>query len=215
MEINGRVKYPGVYVLSDNKTHLSEIIEKAGGLMDDNSPYCTLTRKYNDRGSIGVNVKDVMKNKRKASKDPILMEDDVINIVRQENTVTIYETGTRMAQYTPEEYQMSKKTIVYQGHHSAKWYINNYAGGFHKLADKNSVTVTMPNYETRGTKKKMIFFRNYPTVEPGSVITVSYDDKKVEAVDKPKEKVDWESWAQKALSSITSVVSIILLLDRL
>ena len=215
VEINGRVRYPGVYVLADGKTHLSEIIEKAGGLMDDRSPYATLMRSYNNRGPIGVNVKDVMKNKRKEKIDPILMEGDVINIVRQENTVTIYETGTRMSQYVPDEYELSKKTIVYQGHHSAGWYIKNYAGGFHKMADKNSTTVTMPNYQTRSTGKTFIFFRDYPTVEPGSVITVSMDEKKIEKAAEPKEKVDWESWAQKSLSAVTSVVSIILLLNRL
>lgn len=215
VEINGRVRYPGVYVLADGRTHLSEIIEKAGGLLDDRSPYATLMRTYNNRGPIGVNVKDVMKNKRKEKVDPILMEGDVINIVRQENTVTIYETGTRMSQYVPDEYELSKKTIVYQGHHSAGWYIKNYAGGFHKLADKNSVTVTMPNYQTRSTGKTFIFFRDYPTVEPGSVITVSMDEKKIEKAAEPKEKVDWENWAQKSLSAITSVVSIILLVNRL
>ena len=215
VEINGRVRYPGVYVLSDGKTHLSEIIEKAGGLLDDRSPYAILMRKYNDRGPIGVNVKDVMKNKRKEKIDPILMEDDVIDIVRMENTVTIYETGTRMSQYTPDEFDLSKKTVVYQGAHSAGWYIKNYAGGFHKFADKNSVTVTMPNYQTRSTGKTFIFFRKYPKVEPGSVITLSLDDRKIEKAAEPKEKVDWESWAQKALSAVTSVVSIILLLDRL
>ena len=215
VEINGRVRYPGVYVLADGKTHLSEIIEKAGGLMDDRSPYATLMRSYNNRGPIGVNVKDVMKNKRKEKIDPILMEGDVINIVRQENTVTIYETGTRMSQYVPDEYELSKKTIVYQGHHSAGWYIKNYAGGFHKMADKNSTTVTMPNYQTRSTGKTFIFFRDYPTVEPGSVITVSMDEKKIEKAAEPKEKVDWESWAQKSLSAVTSIVSIILLLNRL
>ena len=215
VEINGRVRYPGVYVLADGKTHLSEIIEKAGGLLDDRSPYATLMRSYNNRGPIGVNVKDVMKNKRKEKIDPILMEGDVINIVRQENTVTIYETGTRMSQYVPDEYELSKKTIVYQGHHSAGWYIKNYAGGFHKMADKNSTTVTMPNYQTRSTGKTFIFFRDYPTVEPGSVITVSMDEKKIEKAAEPKEKVDWESWAQKSLSAVTSIVSIILLLNRL
>lgn len=215
VEINGRVRYPGVYVLADGKTHLSEIIEKAGGLMDDRSPYATLMRTYNNRGPIGVNVKDVMKNKRKEKIDPILMEGDVINIVRQENTVTIYETGTRMSQYVPDEYELSKKTIVFQGRHSAGWYIKNYAGGFHKMADKNSTTVTMPNYQTRSTGKTFLFFRDYPTVEPGSVITVSMDEKKIEKAAEPKEKVDWENWAQKSLSAITSVVSIILLLNRL
>lgn len=215
VEINGRVKYPGVYVLEDGKTHLSDVIQRAGGLLDDMDPYATLFRTYNDRGSIGMNLTDVMKNKRKDKKDPILMDGDVINVVRQENTVTIYAIGTRMGQYAPADYAVDKKTIVYQGSHSAKWYINNYAGGFDKLADKNSVTVTLPNNQTISTKKSFIFFRHYPDVKPGSVITLRLDDKKVEEVDKPKEKVDWESWATKTLSSVTSIVSIILLLNRL
>lgn len=216
VEINGRVKYPGVYVLSDNKTHLSEIIAKAGGLLDDMNPYATLFRTYKDRGSISMNLTDVMKNKGKDKKDPIVFEGDVINVDRQENTVTIYETGTRMNQYTPENFTSSKKTVIYQGRHSAKWYIENYAGGFDELADLSSVTVTMPNNQTYGTSK-FLFFRNYPEVEPGSVITLRINESKVadNLNRKAKEKVDWESWLSKTLSGIASIASIILLIERL
>ncbi|MBQ7467368.1 MAG: SLBB domain-containing protein [Bacteroidales bacterium] len=215
VELNGRVKYPGTYVLEDGRTTLSEIIERAGGLLDDVDPYATLIRTYNNRGPIGINVKEAMKNKRKAAKDPILMDGDVVDVVRQENTVTIYTTGTRMDQYTPEGFDFEKKTVVFQGRHSAGWYLDNFAGGFHRLADRNSVTVTLPNNQTRSTRKKMIFFRHYPTVEPGSVITVSLSPEKIEADSKPKEKIDWENVGAKALSAITSVVSIILLANRL
>ena len=38
VEINGRVRYPGVYVMEDNRTQLSQIIEMAGGLLDDANP---------------------------------------------------------------------------------------------------------------------------------------------------------------------------------
>jgi protein involved in polysaccharide export with SLBB domain len=214
VEINGRVRYPGVYVLEDSRTQLSEVIKMAGGLMEDASPYTTLFRTYNNRGPIGVDLKGAIRNSRRDKQDPILMEGDVINVMRLENTVTIREIGTRMAQYVPEEYASTQKTVTYQGAHDAAWYIKNYAGGFQKFADRNSVTVTLPNNQSESTKK-FLFFRTYPKVEPGSVITLSMDTKRKEKAEEPKEKIKWDQLAASSLSALTSIVSMILLIERL
>lgn len=214
VEINGRVKYPGTYVLTDSKMQLSSVIEMAGGLLDDADPFARLFRTYNNRGNIGLDLRKVKQNKGSLKEDPILMEGDVINIVRQENTVTIRETGTRLAQYIPDDFSATQKLIVYKGGHSARWYINHYAGGFQKTADRNSVTVTMSNNQTIGTTR-FLGIRKYPTVEPGGVITMRMDDQKREKLDKPKEKIDWGAEMRSTLSALTSVVSIYLLIDRL
>ena len=215
VEVNGRVKYPGVYLLDDTKTQLWEIIQMAGGLLDDADPYARVFRTYNNRGNIGINLKDARSNKGKMAADLILMEGDVINIVRQENTVTIREIGTRMGQYVPAEFASSSKIMVYQGSHNAAWYIRHYAGGFQKVANKNSVTVTMPNYQTDGTKRGFLGIRRYPTVEPGGVISVSIDPEKREKLNTPKEKVNWSNTFSQSISTLTSVVSLIILVDRL
>ena len=215
VEINGRVKYPGVYLLDDNKTQLWEVIEMAGGLLDDADPYARVFRTMNARGSIGMNLKDAKSNKGKVAADLILMDGDVVNIVRQENIVVIREIGTRMGQYVPEEFAASSKTMVYQGSHNAAWYIRHYAGGFQKVANKNSVTVTMPNYQTDGTKRGLFGIRRYPTVQPGGVITVSIDREKREKLDTPKEKVNWGQTFNQSVSTLTSVISLIILVDRL
>jgi protein involved in polysaccharide export with SLBB domain len=215
VEINGRVKYPGSYVLEDNKTQLWEIIQMAGGLLDDADPYARLFRTYNNRGNIGLDLREVKSNKGSLKSDPILMDGDVINIVRLENTVTIRETGTRMAQYVPDEYASTQKLIVYQGKHSAAWYVRHYAGGFQKLADKNSVTVTFPNNQSESTKRFFLGIRNYPDVEPGGVITMRIDEEKRERIEKPKEKIDWGNELRTSLSTLTSVISLIILVDRL
>lgn len=215
VEVNGRVKYPGVYVLEDGRTQLWEIIQMAGGLLDDADPYARLFRTYNNRGNIGLDLRDVKSNKGSLKSDPILMEGDVINIVRLENTVSIRETGTRMAQYVPEEYSSTQKTIVYQGKHSAKWYVRHYAGGFQKTVDKNSVTVTFPNNQTESTKRGLFWIRCYPKVEPGGVITMRFDEDKRERIEKPKEKIDWGNELRSSLSTLTSVISLIILIDRL
>ena len=214
VEISGRVKYPGIYVIEDTKTQLSQIIELAGGLLDDASPYCTLFRTFNGRGVIGLNLDDLKKSAKKNWDDPILMDGDVINIFRAENVVVIREVGTRMAQYVPADFASTQKTMVYHGSHNAKWYINNYAGGFVRAADRRSVTVTLPNYQTVGTKS-FLGIRIYPKVEPGSTISVSIDQEKRERIEKPKEKVDWEQVASKAMASLTTMASFILLMERL
>jgi len=217
VEINGRVKYPGVYVIEDSKTQLSQVLELAGGLLDDASPYCSLFRTFNGRGQIGIDLKDVTKSRSKKNwDDPILMDGDVINIVRAENIVVIRELGTRMAQYVPEEFSSSQKTLIFHGSHNAKWYIDNYAGGLVKTADKNSITVTLPNYQTKGTKR-FLGIRSYPTVEPGSTITVMIDPEKRAKAEEPKEKtkVDWDQVLSRTMASITSIASFILLIERL
>ena len=214
VEINGRVKYPGAYVIQDNRTTLSEVIKMAGGLLDDASPYSTLFRTFNGRGNIAVNLKDIKKHLGNYAYDPIVMDGDVVNVIRMENTVTIRELGTRMAQYVPEEFSSTQKTLVYQGGWSAKWYIDNYAGGLVKTADRRSLTVTLPNYQTVGTKR-ILGIRIYPKVEPGSTVTVTIDQEKVQKMEEPKEKVDWERLAASTLSTLTSVTSMILLIERL
>ncbi len=215
VEVNGRVKYPGVYVLEDGRTQLWEIIQKAGGLLDDADPYARLFRTYNNRGNIGLDLRKVKSSKGSLKNDPILMDGDVINIVRQENTMTIRELGTRMAQYIPDEYTSTQKTIIYQGKHNAAWYIRHYAGGFEKTADKNSVTVTFPNNQSESTKRGFFWIRRYPKVEPGGVVTMRLDEDKRERIEKPKEKIDWGNELRSSLSTLTSVISLIILIDRL
>ena len=214
VEVNGRVKYPGVYVLEDSKTQLWDIIKRAGGLLSDADPYARLMR-TNGRstGNIGIDLRKVKKHKNSVKDDPILMEGDVITIARQENTVMIRETGTHMSQYVVDGFSSDHKLIVYDGHHSAKWYIRHYAGGFVRIADRSSVTVTMPNNQAEGTAR--FIFRRYPRVEPGGVITLRIDTDKKERIEKPKEKIDWNYEMRNTLASLTSVVSIILLLNNL
>ena len=215
VEVNGRVRYPGVYVLEDNKTQLWEIIKMAGGLLDDADPYARLTRTQGRiGGSIGLQLNKVKHHKGSLKHDPILMDGDVINVVRQENTVVIRETGTRMAQYVPAEYSATQKNIVYQGKHTARWYVKHFAGGFDKYADRNSVTVTYPNGQSDATKH-FLGIRRSPRVQPGGVITMRMDTKRRERVEKPKEKIDWGAMARDSLSALTSVVSIILLVRNL
>lgn len=219
VEVNGRVKFPGAYVLDDNRTQLWEIIQLAGGLQDDADPYARVFRTYRNRGNISVNLNDAKTNKGKVSFDPILMDGDVINIVRQENTVLIRETGTRIGQYAPDEFSPSERVITYQGAKNAKWYIKHYAGGFQRFADKKSVTVIMPNGQVEAVKRGLFGIRIYPTVEPGSIISMRMDEEKIRdynrEMEEPKQKFDIQDFLTRTVTVITSLASIIILASKL
>ena len=226
IEITGQVEYPGTYVLESKQTRLSDILESAGGLLKDADPYgAQLFRTFNNRGSISMDLTRVNNHAGNSAYDPILFEGDVININRLENVVSILQNGTRMAQYSTDtslinDTTISKvltdevKNVVFQGRRSAAWYIHNFAGGFQRNADRNSVTVTLPNNQMVSTKH-FLFFRNYPTVESGATISLQMDTKKMEKELEPREKVDWERTLQTGLSTLMSTLSIVLLLRSL
>jgi hypothetical protein len=64
--------------------------------------------------------------------------------------------------------------IIYQGEHSAKWYLTNFAGGLMPKADKSSILVIRQNGLVKGTRKVFGIFKKYPKVHYGDLISVSY-----------------------------------------
>jgi protein involved in polysaccharide export with SLBB domain len=214
VQISGQVKYPGTYVLESKRTQLSDVIRMAGGLLKDADLLgSSLYRSFEGRGNISMNVRKAMNHPGDYSCNPILFEGDVININRLENTVTLLENGTRMAQYStdPDRYQI--KNVIFQGRKPADWYIRNFAGGFDKEADRNSVTVTLANNQMQATKR-FLFFRSYPIVEPGSTITLKMKPPKVED-NKEKKEVDWNGIWSSTLSASTSALTLYMLIQQL
>jgi len=170
VEINGEVNYPGMYVLATKQVSLSEVIELAGGLLESaDAEGSLLYRALNKIGYITIDAGKAIRMKGNLKNDPILMEGDVITIPRLENTVTIGHTGTVMAEYKGADGAIS---LVYQGPKSAKWYVNNFAGGFLPKADRSSVTVVKKNGQMKGTGRTILWIRKYPKVSTGARINV-------------------------------------------
>ena len=213
IELNGEVNYPGTYVIESKQVQLSEVIKMAGGLLGTADPLGSqLFRTYRNRGNISMNLGKAMLHAEDLSSDPILFEGDVININRLENTVTIRENGTRMAQYSIHPENNNIKNVIYQGSKSARWYIHNFAGGFQKKANRNSVTVTLPNDQMLSTKR-FLFIRNYPNVESGSIISLQMKPEKQITGD--GKKTDWDSALSRTTQSLTAVLTLYLLINQL
>ena len=215
IEINGQVKYPGVYVIKNNKSNLGEVINMAGGLLEDADIHgATLFRTYKNRGDISFELDKITSSAFNTKTNPILFGGDIININRTENTVAIFKQATGADLYKTSEDGSEFQNYIYQGNKSAKWYINNFSGGFQKFSNKRSVTVTLPNKKTMGTRS-FLGIIIYPKVKPGSSIRVRIDDKKQQRSLEPKEKIDLETSVAKSFSTLTSILSIILLVERL
>ena len=213
VELNGQVKYPGVYVLETKQTQLSDVIRLAGGLLSDADPYgSSMFRTYKNRGNISMNVMDAVRHPGSTSQNPILFEGDVVNVNRLENTVTILQNGTRMAQYSMNPEGDSIKNVVFHGRKRANWYIDNFAGGFQKEVDLNSVTVTFPNNQMQSTRH-FLFFRSYPKVESGSTITMQMKPPKPPLAE--TKKFDWDSALSKTMASLTAAFTLLLLSKQL
>ena len=213
VELNGQVEYPGPYVLESKEVHLSEVIKMAGGMLNSADPIGShLFRTYNKRGNISVNLKKAMNHTGNVKSDPILFEGDVININRRENTVTIRENGTRMAQYSVNPEISNVRNVIYQGHKTARWYIRNFAGGFEKRANRNSVTVTLPNNQMISTKHTLFFFKRYPSAQPGSMISLQMKPPKETVEGK---KTDWDAIIGRSTASLTATVTLFLLMRSL
>lgn len=176
VEISGEVTYPGVYVLGPGQVHLSEVIRMAGGLLGSaDKAGSRMFRTFNQTGNIAMDAGRAVRRNGNIRFDPILMEGDVINILRLENTVMIHHQGTRLSETSGSNGVLH---LVYQGSKSAAWYIKNYAGGFLHNADRNSVTVTLKNGQMKGTGRTIFWIRKYPKVSTGSLINVRMEPAK-------------------------------------
>ena len=105
-------------------------------------------------------------------------------------------------------------SVPFEGRKNAKYYINKFAGGIGENGDKMDVTVTYPNGTIQKTKR-VLFFKKYPKVEKGSVIYVGAKPPKEEKAEKEREPINWGAVARDTLAAVTSVVTLVVLLQRI
>lgn len=195
VEIAGEVASPGIYVLGSRQVRLSEIIKMAGGLLEGaDATGSRLFRTKNSTGSITMNVRKAVRRSGNIRFDPVVMEGDVININRMENTVSIRNQATGLEQANGNDGAI---TLVYQGKKSARWYIMHYAGGFGPKANKNTVTVVLKNGQMKGTGRTIFGIRKYPKVENGATVLVSKFDKLDEERTKKIDNGQWTTDNEK------------------
>ncbi len=221
VDINGEVKYPGNYPLANRNIRLSDIVSESGGLTNSADPEnAVLLRNAGNVGPISIDLSKALNNKGNDAHDPVIFDGDIINIFRYDNSINIRLYATRIGELTAQSLVDTTGTIatnetinvVFKGKRSAKWYIENHVGGFATSADKWSVTVTKPNGEVKGTKRRLLLFKDYPLVTAGSTIALRNE---IPEPVKEEPIVNWDEIQARSVQATTTLLTIFVLLDRL
>jgi len=214
IQLNGQVRYPGSYELEAKQVHLTSLLKQAGGFTPlADKRHAILIRKEGISGVIGVNLKKALKRKGSDKFDPVLIAGDAVNIPQYQNTIGIRLQGTREADLILSGVKLDGKSLntvssfIYTNPRNAKWYIREYTGGFAKKADRNSVTVSYPDGSTRGAKKFLFFFRDYPSVKPGAIVSLTNKEEKIK--NKDDKGADWDKIFTKILAVGTTMAVLI------
>lgn len=160
IEVNGEVKYPGVYVIENNTVRLSDLINKAGGLrkeayvegaslkrvvssegmknveiskdlVTDETDIIDVDLAIDDLSSVAINLKKAMDAPGSIA-DLVLKEGDRLTVPQLDNTVSVIG------------HVMKQNTLLYDSKKSLKDYISS-AGGYKKRAQKRNIYVIQMN----------------------------------------------------------------------
>ena len=177
VNINGEVRFPGLYaILEDNET-ISSLVKKAGGLTNEAfTEASTFKRTQNDIGFIVTRVDKAIKGNTKF--DVVLKQGDVIEIPKMLDIVKIDRFGTNSNKVIKSKISKESDTTdalnltVNYSKRRANWFINQFAGGFdRRVAKKSKTRVLHPNGQTSKTVSLGIV-KIYPRVRRGSEIVL-------------------------------------------
>ncbi|WP_303020290.1 SLBB domain-containing protein [Parabacteroides goldsteinii] len=188
VKVNGEITFSGDYVLAEKNSRLSDIIAKAGGITPDAyvkgaslkrqltedemrrlETLLQLSANKQSRDSVALsleNIKDysVGIDLEKALANPgsahdvVLRDGDELYIPQFQSTVKISGAVTY------------PNSVTYTNGMSVKSCLSQ-AGGYNDIARKYPIVIYM-NGKVATTRKRFIFFKHYPKVEPGSEIVV-------------------------------------------
>lgn len=155
VQITGEVNYPGAYAIENKTEHISNIIERAGGLRSE--AYINGAKFYRNNVLIFVDFEKALKNQNTAS-NLLLENGDRIEIPKEKQTVTVIGEV------------LSPTTVAYQPNFNFREYIAQ-AGGF---SDSAFVKKTYVRYANGSTNRTRSFagIKAYPKVEQGMTVIV-------------------------------------------
>ncbi len=190
--ILGEIKYPGNYTINSNFERISDLFPKSGGIKP--GAYIKGARFYRDQELIALDLNAILETPSLAS-NILLADGDTLYIPKESETVRI-QGGVQNPSIMNYDDQFSYKDYISQ------------AGGYTELGWKSRVYVSYPNGRTHRSKK-FLFFRSYPKVEPGSIVTVPIKAMRQDRERTPGERIALFSFLASIASTLTiAVISI-------
>ena len=210
--LRGEVRYPGTYALLTDNERLTDVIARAGGLTGEAfAAGATLSRPVGDIGLVVLDLDQVMDNTASPA-NVVLLPGDTLSVPQRQELVTIQTRYTLANQFGVDSITYDGNVqVAYQGPKSAKWYIDQYAGGINPDTGKPSrTTVEYANGQIRETGS-FLFVNNYPEVRPGSTIRVGRREvKEKERRERRPDRFNWIGLAQVLIAGGTTIALIFL-----
>lgn len=215
VRVEGAVKYPGVYTLLEDKEKIYDLIERAGGLTGQAFPEgAKLFREGDGTGLVVIDLHDILRNNNIPS-NITLRAGDVIEIPKSRALVTIDGNVSLDDAYSKEFLKNGKSiSVAYRGPKTARYYVNNFAGGVSETGTMNKLKVQYADGRVQKTGKFLLVFNKHPKVQKGAVITVGA--KKVKPPrEKSEKKTDWGFVLRDTLYQATAILTLLILVDQL
>lgn len=190
VELRGMVKYPGLYPRLSKYERISSYLERAGGVQENaNLAGAVLFRNKTDMlrekvlvpevklDSMGRPIPDSLSELAKVVDEPVTIDlykamkykNSKHDIVLQESDVVFIPEINPFVSVRGKV--QSPLKIAFDKEHTNLMYYIDKAGGFAVKPWRKRVYVTYASGKSRRTKS-FLFFRFYPKVEEGAVVTV-------------------------------------------
>lgn len=169
VRITGEVREAGPYAITKQNERVTDLIMKAGGITAEAFPegaYLIRDSEY----KLITNLLEILFDPS-SDLNLLLKPGDQLIIPRKQNEVIIFLENTLAASFLQPTDTIMHIGVAYTPGKSAKWYIDQYVGGFSTEANPDHLVVVYANGAAIRTRK-FLFFRKYPKVGPGSKIYV-------------------------------------------
>jgi polysaccharide export outer membrane protein len=161
--IQGEVRFPGVYALTNKSERLSDVIKRAGGLTPEAyGDGIAFFRRDNNIGRVGVELSSALR--RYESADNLILRDGDNISIPPFNAVVTIKGAVNMP-----------STVAYIRGKGIDYYIGA-AGGPTTKADEDHAFVIQPSGKLETVKSHMFLPDQMPKPRPGSVVTVPESD---------------------------------------
>jgi protein involved in polysaccharide export with SLBB domain len=213
--IEGSIRFPGKYPLLGKKETLLSILNRSGGLTEEAFPIgAKLKRNEDGVGEVLLDLDDLLEKKERSVYNYILKAGDVIVIPKATDLIVLEGVVDN-----PKVRQIGKINIPFHKRKRALFYVNRYGQGVDRDDDARNkyIRVEYANGDVKETKNYGLFTIT-PKVKQGSTITVGVKPpKKREETEEgktPAEPVDWGEVVTNALTQITGVLTLFILLQQ-
>lgn len=213
--LEGEVRYPGTYVITEENEKLHHLIERAGGLTPEAyAAGATLQRVEGEIGPVVIDLNEAL-IRPNSNANMIMLDGDVISIPMRQDLVTI-QGAVNLRDFYSEEFLLrgNRVSVAYEGSKNAKYYIDNYAAGIADDGRKRLITVAHPNGKVDKTSS-FLFFKIYPKVPPGGIVNVGRVPPPEELAPAEREEIDWGAVLRDTLAQAVAIITLIVLIDRL